>query len=162
MRICYAYLLVAFSILGLSPRAQSGEIVRKTYYDSRGNAVSGFVYQSSKTWRYSRSARYAYASYPGLVYGGFYSSFSPGCTGIQLARTFRPNYVHVRSGSHHRHASAAAFVRPTLAPLVRPTLGTAIRPNLTPTIRPSVGTMVRPTAASPNNGTITMRVYRRP
>ena len=52
-------LLVVFMALPIG-RSTAGEIVKKTYYDAKGNAISGYVYQAGSSRRTSSRSTYRY------------------------------------------------------------------------------------------------------
>ena len=91
--LCIA-LVVVVGLALLPAVAEAGEIIKKTYYDSKGRAVGKYVYQAGKSRRsYARGSREAYPAYrPEYGYSGFV--YSPA-----IYRTYRPVSLS-RSGYH--------------------------------------------------------------
>ncbi|MCP4847059.1 MAG: hypothetical protein GY899_03820 [Verrucomicrobiaceae bacterium] len=91
--LCIALVAVAGLVL-LSAVAEAGEIIKKTYYDSKGRAVGKYVYQAGSSRRdYSRASRVRYPVHrSGYVYSGLV--YSP-----SLYRVSRP--LSVSRGIYH-------------------------------------------------------------
>jgi hypothetical protein len=82
--LCIALVLAAG--LALFPAVvEAGEIIKKTYYDSKGRAVGKYVYQAGSSRRsYARGSRERYPAYrPEYGHSGFV--YSPA-----IYRAYRP------------------------------------------------------------------------
>ena len=82
--LCIA-LVVAAGLALLPAVAEAGEIIKKTYYDSKGRAVGKYVYQAGSSRRsYARGSRERYPAYrpeyghSGVVYSpAIYRAYRP-------------------------------------------------------------------------------------
>ena len=95
MKRGFCIALAAAAGLFLLPAGlEAGEIIKKTYYDSKGRAVGKYVYQAGTSRRsYARGSREAYRAYrPEYGHSGFV--YSPA-----IYRAYRPVSLS-RSGYH--------------------------------------------------------------
>ena len=92
MRFGLCVFLAVAAVFAFS--AGAGEIIKKTYYDSKGRAVGKYVYQAGDSRRdYARASRVRYPVHrPGYVYSGLV--YSP-----SLYRVSRP--ITVSRGIYH-------------------------------------------------------------
>ena len=87
--------LAAAVLFDFSSDAEAGEIIKKTYYDSKGRAVGKYVYQAGSSRRsYARASRVRYPVYrPGYVHPG--PVYSPA-----VYRVYRPMALSHAAYSH--------------------------------------------------------------
>jgi len=94
--------LAAAVFFDFSSDAEAGEIIKKTYYDSKGRAVGKYVYQAGSSRRsYARASRVRYPVYrPGYVHPG--PVYSPA-----VYRVYRPMALSHAAYSHAAYSHAA-------------------------------------------------------
>jgi len=94
MKLGLCVFLAVVGVCSFSVTAQAGEIIKKTYYDSKGRAVGKYVYQAGTSRRsYARGSREAYPTYrPEYGHSGFV--YSPA-----IYRAYRP--VSLSRGGYH-------------------------------------------------------------
>jgi len=87
-------LAAAAGLFLLPAGSGAGEIIKKTYYDSKGRAVGKYVYQAGSSRRsYARGSRERYPAYrPGYVHSGLV--YSPA-----IYRAYRP--VSLSRSAYH-------------------------------------------------------------
>ncbi len=92
--LCIALAAAAAGLFLLPAGSEAGEIIKKTYYDSKGRAVGKYVYQAGTSRRsYARGSRERYPAYrPEYGHSGFV--YSPA-----IYRAYRPVSLS-RSGYH--------------------------------------------------------------
>jgi hypothetical protein len=118
--LCIALVAVAGLVL-LPAVAEAGEIIKKTYYDSKGRAVGKYVYQAGSSRRsYARGSRVRYPAYrPGYVDSGLV--YSPALHRVYRPATLSRSAYHAGWRSYYGyHGLSRHFTSPLSLRLVAP------------------------------------------
>lgn len=126
--LCIALVAVAGLVL-LPAVAEAGEIIKKTYYDSKGRAVGKYVYQAGSSRRsYARGSRVRYPAYrpayvdSGLVYSpALHRVYRPATLSRGFSRSLPRSAYHAGWRSYYGyHGLSRHFTSPLSLRLVAP------------------------------------------
>ena len=121
MKRGFCIALAAAGLFLLPAGSEAGEIIKKTYYDSKGRAVGKYVYQAGSSRRsYARGSRVRYpADRPAYVDSGLV--YSPALHRVYRPATLSRSAYHAGWRSYYGyHGLSRHFTSPLSLRLVAP------------------------------------------